>query len=103
MENWASAIIGAIVAGFTFLTALATLATKRNDSSSMMTNKSFDIISKRLDIAEAKVSSLENIQSDYRILKDDYDDLRKKYSALKLENTRLSKRVKELELKEGKN
>jgi len=42
------------------------------------------------------------VQSDYRILKDDYDDLKEKYSALKLENTRLSKRVKELELKEGK-
>ncbi|QGJ84829.1 hypothetical protein [Lactococcus phage P1046] len=67
MENWASAVIGAIVAGFTFLTAIATLATKRNDSSSRMTNKSFDIISKRLDIAEAKVSSLESVQSDYRI------------------------------------
>ena len=44
MKEWSSLITAAIVGGFGYLTAMATLSTKKVDSSSEMTKTSFDVI-----------------------------------------------------------
>ena len=48
MKEWSSLITAAIVGGFGYLTAMATLSTKKVDSSSEMTKTSFDVILKFL-------------------------------------------------------
>lgn len=95
MKEWGSLITAAIVGGFGFLTAMATLSTKKVDSSSEMTKQSFDVILKRLEHAEKELEEFKKLQSKYDKIKNDYD-------SLKQENTDLIRRVGELENERGR-
>ena len=95
MKEWSSLITAAIVGGFGYLTAMATLSTKKVDSSSEMTKQSFDVILKRLERAEQELEEFKKLQSKYTKIKDDYN-------SLKQENADLIRRVGELETKRGK-
>lgn len=95
MKEWSSLITAAIVGGFGYLTAMATLSTKKVDSSSEMTKQSFDVILKRLERAEQELEEFKKLQSKYAKIKDDYN-------SLKQENADLIRRVGELETKRGK-
>ena len=95
MKEWSSLITAVIVGGFGYLTAMATLSTKKVDSSSEMTKQSFDVILKRLEHAEQELEEFKKLQSKYDKIKDDYN-------SLKQENSDLIRRVGELETKRGK-
>lgn len=95
MKEWSSLITAAIVGGFGYLTAMATLSTKKVDSSSEMTKQSFDVILKRLERAEQELEEFKKLQSKYDKIKDDYN-------SLKQENADLIRRVGELETRRGK-
>ena len=95
MKEWSSLITAAMVGGFGYLTAMATLSTKKVDSSSEMTKTSFDVILKRLEHAEKELDEFKKLQSKYDKIKNDYD-------SLKQENADLIRRVGELEAKRGR-
>ena len=95
MKEWSNLITAGIVGGFGYLTAMATLSTKKVDSSSEMTKQSFDVILKRLEHAEKELEEFKKLQSKYDKIKDDYN-------SLKQENADLIRRVGELETKRGK-
>lgn len=94
MKEWSSLITAAIVGGFGYLTAMATLSTKKVDSSSEMTKTSFDVILKRLDRAERELEEFKKLQFKY-------DKIKNAYDSLKQENADLIRRVGELEAKRG--
>ena len=94
MKEWSSLITAIIVGAFGYLTAKATLTTKKVDSSSEMTKTSFDVILKRLEHAEKELEEFKKLQSKYDKIKNDYD-------SLKQENADLIRRVGELEAKRG--
>ena len=73
---------------------MATLSTKKVDSSSEMTKTSFDVILKRLEHTEKELDEFKKLQSKYDKIKNDYD-------SLKQENADLIRRVGELEAKPG--
>ena len=94
MEKWGSILAPVIVVVFTYLTAKATLSTKRVDYSTTMNKQSFDIIVSRLEEAEKKLENFSNLQTSYDILKKDYDELT-------TENAKISQRLEELEGKKN--
>lgn len=94
MEKWGSILAPVIVVVFTYLTAKATLSTKRVDYSTTMNKQSFDIIVSRLEEAEKKLEKFSNLQTSYDILKKDYYELT-------TENAKISQRLEELEGKKN--